>query len=176
MANKFHTVTVTPTIRLNYSQVNDAMGDLTVIPLPVRAGQSVMLRNISIIDRAKINKDTLLVFMKSNSGDPELGTDAGIVDITDANLMTNGFLGTVLHNYNEDVANNGPKHTYDMQASQVTTYTDVNIVLTAENVTPSSAPTALKQTGCYLGLDAIEAQDLGSAADNYVITFGFEVL
>tara|TARA_Y100000593_G_scaffold89018_1_gene172360 strand:- start:660 stop:1181 length:522 start_codon:yes stop_codon:yes gene_type:complete len=173
MANKFHTVTVTPTIRLNYSEVHDAMGNLTVIPLPVRDGQSVMLKNISIIDRAKINKDTLLVFMKGNSGDNELGTDAAIVDITDANLITNGFLGTVLHNYNETIANGGPKHTYDMQASQVTTYTDVNIVLTAANVSPSSAPS---QTGCYLGLVAIEAQDLGSAADNYVITFGFEVL
>lgn len=176
MANKFHTVTVTPNVRLNYTAVNDAMGDLTVIPLPVRAGQSVMLRNISIIDKAKINKDTLLVFMKDNSGDNELGTDAGIVDITDANLITNGFLGTVLHNYNETIANGGPKHTYDMQASQVTTYTDVNIVLTAANVTPSGTMTAQPQTGCYLGLVAIEAQDLSSNADNYVITFGFEVL
>ena len=63
-----------------------------------------------------------------------------------------------------------------MQASQVTTYTDVNIVLTAANVTPSGAGTAQAQTGCYLGLVAIEAHDLSSNADNYVITFGFEVL
>ena len=176
MAKKYSTVTVTPTIVKAAFDNNDVMGDFVQLPLPVRDGESVMLKNISIVDAEDLGKDLDIIFVKNIDGDAELGTSGGAVDITDANLNTNVFLGSV--SVEGDAATAGTKSTSasDLISSRVTTLTDINLILTSSNQTATTGA-AESQTGCYFGLIAREATDTSSGSNNHLtITFGFEIL
>mgnify|MGYP003131877058 CR=1 FL=1 len=168
MAKKYSTVTVTPTIVKAAFDDNDVMGDFVQLPLPVRDGESVMLKNISIVDAEDLGKDLDIVFVKNVDGDAELGTSGSAVDITDANLNTNVFLGVVVIDFSAGAS--------DLIGSQVSTVKDVNMILTSSNQTATTGA-AESQTGCYFGLIAREATDTSSGSnDHLTITFGFETL
>ena len=178
MAKKFFTVEVTPSIPVLAYDDNDVIGDFTVLPLPVRAGEACLLRSITIQDRNHLNNLTLdIVFVKNINGDAELGTTGGAVDITDANLTTNTLLG-VISKPGAEVATGGQFTQYsDLITNDVITMTGVDLVLGSSNITPSATDTAQTQTGCYFGLIARDAYDTsGLAANGLTITFGFEVL
>ena len=164
MAKKYSTVTITPTIvKANFTS-GDVMGDFTRLPLPVRDGESAMLRSIAVIDAEDLGKDIDIIFVKNTSGDAELGTSDGAVDITDANLKTNVFLGHVTVDFSAN--------TSDLIGSKVSTVKDVNLILTSSNQDSTDGV----QTGCFFGIIAREATDT-SAGDNdhLTITFGFEI-
>tara|TARA_R100000231_G_C5219888_1_gene133215 strand:+ start:52 stop:549 length:498 start_codon:yes stop_codon:yes gene_type:complete len=164
MAKKYSTVTITPTIVKADFADGDVMGDFTRLPLPVRDGESVMLKNISIVDVEDLGKDIDIIFVKNTSGDAELGTSDGAVDITDANLKTNVFLGHVTVDFSAN--------TSDLIGSKVSTVKDVNLILTSSNQDSTDGV----QTGCFFGIIAREATDTSAGAnDHLTITFGFEI-
>ena len=168
MAKNYSTVTVTPTIVKAAFDNHDVMGDFIQLPLPVRDGGSVMLKNISIVDAEDLGKDLDIVFVKNVDGDAELGTSGSAVDITDANLNTNVFLGVVVIDFSDGAS--------DLIGSQVSTVKDINMILTSSNQTATTGA-AESQTGCYFGLIAREATDTSSGSNNHLtITFGFEIL
>ena len=172
MAKKYSTVTVTPTIVKADFGNNDVMGDFTRLPLPVRDGESVMLKSIAVIDAADLGKNFDIIFVKNTDGDAELGTHDGAVDITDANLRTNVFLGSVSVDGDAATAATKSISASDLVASKVTTLTDINLILTSSNQDSTDGV----QTGCFFGIIAREATDTsGGANDHLTITFGFEI-
>ena len=178
MAKKFFAVEVTPSIaRVAYGD-NDVIGDFNVLPLPVRAGEACLLRSVAIQDRNHVGANFDIVFVKNKTGDAELGTSGDVVDITDANLKTNIFLGSVHVEGNADLQT-GSQYTHysDLVTNEGVTITGIDLVLGSSTITPSGSMAAEAQTGCYFGLVAREAYDTsGEAADGLTFTFGFEVL
>ncbi len=164
MAKKYSTVTITPTIvKANFTS-GDVMGDFTRLPLPVRDGESVMLRSIAVIDAEDLGKDIDIIFVKNTSGDAELGTSDAAVDISDANLKTNVFLGHVTVDFSAN--------TSDLIENKVSTVKDVNLILTSSNQDSTDGV----QTGCFFGIIAREDTNTsGGANDHLTITFGFEI-
>jgi hypothetical protein len=178
MAKKFFAVEVTPSIaRVAYDN-NDVIGDFNVLPLPVRAGEACLLRSVAIQDRNHLNDVAFdIVFVKNKTGDAELGTTDGAVDITDANLTTNILLGAI-SKPGAAVATGGQFTQYsDLITNDVITMTGIDLVLGSSTITPSGSMVAEAQTGCYFGLIARASYDTsGEAADGLTFTFGFEVL
>ena len=172
MAKKYSTVTITPTIvKADFADA-DVMGDFTRLPLPVRDGESVMLKSVAVIDAEDLGKNFDIVFVKNTSGDTELGTHDDAVDITDANLKTNVFLGSVSVDGDAATAATKSISASDLVASKVTTLTDINLILTSSNQDSTDGV----QTGCFFGIIAREATDTsGGANDHLTITFGFEI-
>ena len=178
MAKKFFTVEVTPSIPVLAYGNNDVIGDFTVLPLPVRAGESCLLKSIAIQDRNHMGDNLDIVFVKNITGDAELGTTGDAVDITDANLKANIFLGSVHIEGDADLQTGSQySHYVDLITNEGVTITGIDLVLGSSTITPSGSGTAQSQTGCYFGLIAREAYDTSAlAADGLTITFGFEVL
>ena len=176
MAKRYSTVTVTPTIvKANFGN-NDVMGDFTRLPLPVRDGESVKLKSIAVIDAADLGKNFDIIFVKNTDGDAELGTHDGAVVITDANLRTNVFLGSVSVDGDAATAATKSISASDLIASKVTTLTDINLILTS-SVDQTITDHETAQTGCFFGIIAREATDVSgeSGNDHLTITFGFEI-
>jgi hypothetical protein len=165
MAKRYSTVTVTPTIvKANFDN-NDVIGDFNRLPLPVRDGESCLLRSVTVIDTEHTGANLDIIFVKNTSGDTELGTSGGAVDITDANLRTNTLLGHV------SVTVPGS----DLITGEVGTTTDINLVLTS-SVDQTITDHETAQTGCYFGIIARAASDTsGGSNDHLTFTFGFEI-
>ena len=123
MAKKYSTVTVTPTIAATSFDNNDVIGDFTRLPLPVRDGESCLLKSITVIDTEHTGANLDIIFVKNTDGDTELGDNDGAVDISDANLKTNTLLGHV------SITVPGT----DLITCEVGTTTDINLVLTSSN-------------------------------------------
>ena len=172
MVKKYSTVTITPTIvKANFTS-GDVMGDFTRLPLPVRNGESVMLRSIAVIDAEDLGKNFDIIFVKNTSGDAELGTSDAAVDISDANLKTNVFLGSVSVDGDAATAATKSISASDLIGSKVTTLTDINLILTSSNQDSTDGV----QTGCFFGIIAREDTDTSAGAnDHLTITFGFEI-
>ena len=167
MAKRYSTVTITPTIvKANFAAA-DVMGDFTRLPLPVRDGESVMLKSIAVIDAEDLGKDFDIIFVKNTSGDTELGTNDDVVDITDANLKSNVLLGHVVVDFSAN--------TSDLVASQISTIKDVNLILTS-SVDQTITDHETAQTGCYFGIIAREGTNTSGGANSHLtFTFGFEI-
>ena len=175
MAKRYSTVTITPTIVKASFSDGDVMGDFTRLPLPVRDGESVMLKSIAVIDVEDKGKDFDIIFVKNTDGDTELGTNDDVVDITDANLRTNVFLGSV--SVEGDAATAGTKSisASDLIASKVTTLTDINLILTS-SVDQTITDHETAQTGCFFGIITRENTNTSGGANSHLtFTFGFEI-
>ena len=177
MAKKYCTIITTPDVpRLTYG-VDDVIADFNRLPLPVRDGESCLLKSVAIQDTNHIGANFDIVFVKDVSGDAELGTSGSAVDITDANLVLNKFLGVVRVYGNED-KDQGSQHAVysDLVTQDTVTITGIDLVLTSSNEKPTSSGTNPSSTGCFYGLIAREEYDTNSAgADGLRITFGFEI-
>ena len=162
MAKRYSTVTITPTIVKAAFDDDDVIGDFTRLPLPVRDGESCLLRSVTVIDTEHTGANLDIIFVKNTSGDAELGTSGSAVDITDANLRTNTLLGHV------SVTIPGS----DLITGEVGTTTDINLVLTSSNQDSTDGV----QTGCFFGIVARDASDTsGGSNDHLTFTFGFEI-
>lgn len=166
MAKRYSTVTITPTIVKAAFDDNDVIGDFTRLPLPVRDGESCLLKSITVIDTEHTGANLDLIFVKNTGGDAELGTSGGAVDITDANLRTNVLLGHV----NLTIPGS------DLVTGEVGTATDINLILTS-SVDQVVTDHEKAQTGCFFGIIARDASDTsGGSNDHLTFTFGFETL
>ena len=176
MAKKYSTVTVTPPIAATSFDDNDVIGDFTRLPLPVRDGESCLLKSITVIDTEHTGANLDIIFVKNTDGDAELGTHDDAVDITDANLRTNVFLGSVSVDGDAATAATKSISASDLIASKVTTLTDINLILTS-SVDQTITDHETAQTGCFFGIIAREATDVSgeSGNDHLTITFGFEI-
>ena len=161
MAKKYSTVTVTPTIAATSFDNNDVIGDFTRLPLPVRDGESCLLKSITVIDTEHTGANLDIIFIKNTDGDTELGDNDGAVDISDANLKTNTLLGHV------SITVPGT----DLITCEVGTTTDINLVLTSSNQDSTDGV----QTGCFFGIIARAASDASGNANHLTFTFGFEI-
>jgi hypothetical protein len=89
-------IRVTPTSYADTTNaVNEVVFNPTEIPGAVSAnGKSAKIKSISLIDyNDNINDTVLLYFFQK--GDNDLGTLGAVVDITDAEILANKFLGFV---------------------------------------------------------------------------------
>tara|TARA_R100001129_G_C5313611_1_gene245848 strand:+ start:1096 stop:1578 length:483 start_codon:yes stop_codon:yes gene_type:complete len=160
MAKNFKTVRITPTC---FNGTTNAQSEVLFNPTEIKNavahnGGAALLKSVSIVDFDDNADDDYELYF-SQLGTNDLGTLGAVIDITDAELVTNKSLGWVAV---PGVTNN---EIGDMVLSRISTVTGIDLVVQAEGGSSSIF------VGCVCGTAATV-----STTSGLELILGFEQL